>query len=273
MPTFKARVLFFHGYAQSALIFYAKSSALRKKLMKMGYKCVYLNGPDRLNPAEFPSNDVMSKFNTITVEEGKPSNLRGWWMKSPNDNTIHIDKAIDTIKQYVNENKVIEEDDEDFKQDITKEDEKLPIVGVIGFSQGAGLIGLLMSKFKELFNIDLQFAILYSGFKIETHKGSVNEMYDSYYKGYTGDYKVLHVIGELDTVVSEERTMNMYKCSQEISTLLSHPGGHFVPNSKLYVEKVTNWILSLEQEEQKEPNKKDDDLDDLLNMMDSIGKA
>lgn len=241
--------------------------------MKMGYKCVYLNGPDRLSPAEFPSNDVLSKYNTITVEDGQPSNLRGWWVKSPNDKTIHTEKAIETIKQYVDKNKIIEEEEE-FHQDITDEDKNLPIVGAIGFSQGAGALGVLMSKFKDLFDIDLQFAVLYSGFKIDTLSGSGNEIYDSYYKGYTGNFKVLHVIGELDTVVSEERTMNMYNCSKEISTLLSHPGGHFVPNSKIYVEKVANWIVSLEQSEKEpEKEKKEDDLDDLLNMMDSIGKA
>ena len=69
--------------------------------------------------------------------------------------------------------------------------------------------------------------------------------------------------------------MSLYNITKEKSDLLKHPGGHFVPNSKLYIDQVVNWIQSDDKpkETEKEEKKADDDIDSLLEMMDNIGKA
>lgn len=271
MPAFKGRILFFHGYAQSSLIFYAKTSALRKKLIKLGYKCIYLNGPCKLTPADFPSTDSLSKFNSVPLSDNGETFYRAWWIKPANTNDhVSLEEGIDTVRDYIDNNRII--DDEDLKQDIKQEDQKLPILGLIGFSQGSGFAGLLMNKFDQMFGTDLKFSILYSGFKLDTTKGTGNENYNDYYTtSKNPKFKVLHVLGELDTVVSDERSMKLYDYSKDYSTILKHPGGHFVPNSKIYVEQVTNWINQLEQDDSK--SEKPDNLDDILNMMDNIGKV
>lgn len=284
MPAYKGRVLFFHGYTQSSLIFYAKTSALRKKLIKLNYKCIYLNGPYKLTPADFPSNDVLSKFNSVPVSDDGDTNLRAWWVK-PNklNENVLMDSSFDTIKDYIDNNKLIE--DEDLVQKLDDDDKNLPVMGLIGFSQGSALIGLIMNKFNRLFNTDLKFVILYSGFKLNTSEGSGNESYNHYYdidqkseEFKKNNFRVLHVHGELDTVVSEERAMTLYKYSKDYSDLLRHPGGHFVPNSKIYVEQVTNWISQSsarqpEADGEQKPKPKEENLDDLLEMMDNIGKV
>lgn len=292
MPPYKGRVLFFHGYTQSSLIFYAKSSALRKKLIKLNYKCIYLNGPYKLTPADFPSNDVLSKFNSVPVNDDNETNLRAWWIK-PNklNENVLLDASIDAIRDYIDNNTIIE--DEDLDQKLDSDDKHLPIVGIIGFSQGSALAGLLMNRFNEMFNTDLKFVIVYAGFKLNTAKASGNEHYDHYYHvdkdiRAKNHFKVLHVYGELDTVMSEDRAMELYDYSKDYSDILRHPGGHFVPNSKVYVEQVCNWIGRIEddgkqkdgeqkdgeqKDDKKNDDKKEESMDELLDMMDSIGKV
>ncbi|KAK6880633.1 Family of serine hydrolases 3 [Candida tropicalis] len=277
---YKGKILFLHGYTQSASLFYAKTSALRKKLMKLGYKCVYLNGPYVLTPADLPSTDSLSKFGSSTKTD--EMTYRAWWVKkdATNDN-IDVDDSIETIKKYINNGEIIP--DEDMKMEPeTEEERKLPIVGIIGFSQGAAFGGLIAHKFHELFETEpLKFVVLYSGFKLDTSKKAGNNKYDSHYpqteeEVVNSHFKYLHVYGELDTVVEEARAYTLYDLTKSSSELLKHPGGHFVPNSKLYVDQVTNWIqVNLEKKEESKPKaeEKKDDIDSLLEMMDNFGKA
>lgn len=282
MPNYNGRVLFFHGYTQSSSIFYAKTSALRKRLIKLNYKCIYLNGPTRLMPSDLPSNDALSKFGSVTTDNNDDTDYRSWWVKPhlTNSNVI-LESAFDTVKDYVNNNRVIE--DADYKDNIEDSDKDLPIVGLVGFSQGSAMVGLLLKKALEFGLDNLQFVVLYAGFKLDTSKGSGNEKYSDYY-GDNPDlkFKILHVYGELDTVMPEERVMSLYNTFKSNSDLLKHPGGHFVPNSKAYVDQVTNWIQSpgknekrdeKRDDEKDDEKKKEDDIDDLLEMMDTIGKA
>ncbi|CAH6722186.1 family of serine hydrolases 3 [[Candida] jaroonii] len=246
----KGRILFIHGYTQNSQTFYAKTSALRKKLIKSGYEPVYLNGPLLLTPADFPGEDF-GKF------QSGDDDFRAWWIKPGQTNAgIDITEAIDTVKKYVDEENA--EGKETTKQDI---------VGVIGFSQGAALGGLIHNKFEELFGHTLKFSILYSGFKLDTSKNSGNEDLKQYYPSKPNG-KILHVIGELDTVIDESRALSLVDVLG--GDILKHPGGHFVPNSKVYVEKVVAWIASTEVEPKAE-EKEDKEEEDILAMMDKLG--
>lgn len=272
---YKGKILFLHGYTQSSSLFYAKTSALRKKLIKLNYLPVYLNAPIVLTPAQLPNGEDLAQFNS-TALDGDDSN-RAWWTKkdATNDN-IELEDSFEAIKNYVQKGEIIP--DSDMKEEAAHcEDYKdLPIVGLIGFSQGAALGSLIAYRFHEIFDTSdkLKFAILYSGFKLNTKKGSGNEHYDKYYKKDTDhEIKLLHVIGELDTVVEEDRGMSMYKHSSEHSDLLKHPGGHFVPNSRIYIDQVTNWLQATMEPKKEEAKNEDDDFDALMDMMDNLGKA
>lgn len=244
----KGRILFIHGYTQNSQTFYAKTSALRKKLIKSGYEPVYLNGPLLLTPADFPGEDL-GKF------QSGDDDFRAWWIKPGQTNAgIDISEAIDTVKKYVDEEQ-------------TEETKKQDIVGVIGFSQGAALGGMIHNKFEELFGYTLKFSILYSGFKLDTSKASGNENLKQYYPEKPGG-NILHVIGELDTVIEESRALSLVDVLG--GDVLKHPGGHFVPNSKLYVEKVVAWITSTETPKAEE-KKQETEEEDILAMMDKLG--
>lgn len=274
--SYKGRVVFLHGYTQSSSIFYAKLSALRKKLQKLGYKAVYLNGPCKLTAAQLPSSDALSKFNTV-VSEDEDLNYRAWWTKKHVTNTeVDLTASVDAVRDYIENGTIIPDPDQ--KDDYEEGDKELPILGLVGFSQGASMAGLLTHKFGELFGSKtLKFAVLYSGFKLDTSKGSGNEQYDSYYPKDSGEgdgIRYLHVYGELDTVVADDRALTFYNVVKKSSDLLKHPGGHFVPNSKLLIDQVTNWIQHADSDEVEEKKEVDeDDLDALMDMMDNLGKA
>ncbi|CAK9441550.1 uncharacterized protein LODBEIA_P54180 [Lodderomyces beijingensis] len=289
------RILFFHGYTQNAALFRAKTSALRKKLQKFGFNCIYLNAPYVLSPADLPTTDSLSKFGSATSGEESPVTYRGWWIKPNKSNDcIDLDLSIAAVRDYVQSGEIIADDEKEEKSESKSKgksqegSEDGDVVGLIGFSQGASFAGLIAEKFNELFGArghHVKFVVCYSGFKLDTSPRSGNEKYQGYYRGGgDGRLRYLHVYGELDTVVDETRSLTLYQAKQSVSDVLKHPGGHFVPNSKLYVDQVCGWVSNVMNGEEPEKSEKqgndndnkkskDDDIDELLAMMDGFGKA
>ena len=82
----------------------------------------------------------------------------------------------------------------------------------------------------------LKFAVSYSGFAsdIPEHRAF-----------YVPKIKtpMLHVIGSLDTVVIEKRSLALVDACEEPRRVVYHPGGHFVPSSqKEYVSALVGFI-------------------------------
>lgn len=258
-----------HGFVQSDVIFRQKTGGLRKVLKKIGYELYYPCGTELvdtsvLNEGSNNSKDIAQEFNTETTTENK---YYGWWLRNKGSEN----KFDHTIPQKTY----------DYLHDFCKENG--PFDGIIGFSQGAGLAGYLATSFNKILNLTLneqprlKFVILFSGFKLEP------EQYQAQYTQTTSWIPSLHVQGELDNVVPEERSMKIYDVwGDDAKTLLKHPGSHFIPNSKPFVSQVANWIVHYTQDIPKEPEesakpKKLSDKtpnsldDDLMEMMDSIG--
>ncbi|SCV05881.1 LANO_0H17238g1_1 [Lachancea nothofagi CBS 11611] len=255
------KVLMLHGYAQSGSIFYAKSSGFRKSLAKLGYELYYPCAPNRIAGADIRDmSELAATFNT----QAGTDDIFGWWLKDPNDQYKVPQKTIDFLHDYIIENG--------------------PFDGIMGFSQGAGYAGYLCSDVRKLLNLteeqqpDFKFFVSFSGFRMAP------EWFQEQYNKSPITVPSLHVLGELDTVVESSRVMRLYEsCSPESRALLKHPGGHFVPNGKGFVTKVTNWLQMLgSSDSQPETsdttatvqNSTQPDLDDdLLAMIDGLGKA
>lgn len=272
----KAKVLFLHGYTQSLLNFYSKSSALRKRLIKEGYLPVYLNGAVALTAADLPQSDELERYGgqiTTQVDPQAPQ-CRGWWRHDYSNPKMNLAPAIQTIKAYLDDGSIIP--DPDLKQvPETEEERKLPIAAVVGFSQGAGCAAFISHRFQELFGVPPpRNWILYAGFKVKTEPGLGNEDWDYLYPkpGETSNLRFLHVYGELDTVIGRDRLLSFYELVKDNSEVLTHPGGHYVPNSKPLVNLVVNWLEAANKEEpEKAPEK--ESIDDILCMVDLMGKA
>lgn len=259
-----------HGFVQSGKIFSSKTGGLRKSLKKMGYELYYPTAPltvdkqmiKKLHRSENEDGkeeiDIASEFSTSNTTD----DLNGWYIRDgPGLSDFKVEQiTLDYLHDYVVQNG--------------------PFEGLVGFSQGAGLAGYLLTNFNGILNLSpeqqppLKFFISFSGFKFEPKR---------FQKSYIKKVSVpsLHVQGELDTVVTEARSGALFDCFEENSrALLKHPGGHFVPNSKPFVMQVCGWIQSVMSPESNKDSlsssqeREKPDLDeDLLSMIDSIGKV
>ncbi|KAF8538449.1 serine hydrolase FSH [Trichophaea hybrida] len=220
-------LLFLHGYTQSGPNFSAKTKAVQKSLLKAFGASTTLHfptAPHRLLLTDIPG--------TPTTEE--PSDAFAWWRRSDTTGEyVGISDTLQFLSQYL--------------------DTHGPFTGVIGFSQGAALAGILASILErgdrpEGFTTghgEMKFAVCYSGFRAP-------ERYEGWYEPRIRT-KVLNVIGSLDTVVDEERTMAFVRaCEKGEERLVFHPGGHYLPATKSMVGVLVGFIRSCEEVKEEE---------------------
>jgi dihydrofolate reductase len=140
-----------------------------------------------------------------------------------------------------------------------------PFDGVIGFSQGACLAAMVASllegpsrrdafaqaqrrsslaipypsSFEALDHPPLKFCLSYCGFVMP------GERYRGFYE-HNIQTPVCNFIGSLDTLVEEARTQALVDaCGGPRRTqVVTHPGGHFVPSGKPYLDAAASFIKS-----------------------------
>lgn len=243
----KGTILCLHGFAQNGVVFSTKASGIRKMLKKAGYHTVFIDGPIELTPADLPF-----AASSLGADEKAPEvKFRGWVYTQAEK--FDIQPSLDAIKKAYQESG--------------------PFVGIIGFSQGSGIAGAILSSFDEVVGdkkaLDhLKFAILYSGFIFDNK--SVQHYYE---KKIT--LPTLHVIGELDTLVSNERSQKLADLCEN-ATVMKHPGGHYCPSTKDLLKAEIAWVTSVvEKTKNKESGaaEADDDILKLAEQMDNLGKA
>lgn len=107
----------------------------------------------------------------------------------------------------------------------------------------------------EIHQPPLKFCISYSGFFAP-------------YEGYTGFYnpplktKILHVIGSLDSVVEEHRSVALVEASEkETREVLYHPGGHFVPMGKEFGNVAVGFMVKCLEERSPDIEESVEDMD------------
>lgn len=128
------------------------------------------------------------------------------------------------------------------------------IAGVVGFSQGGSMSGMLAAAMeadrevpegsecavwvKEVRDANggqpLEFAVVYSGFYALVEE--LKWLYEPKIKTPT-----LHFIGGLDTVVDESRSRGLIERCEE-PVVFTHPGGHHVPVSKEWAMPLVGFI-------------------------------
>ncbi|CAK5278161.1 unnamed protein product [Mycena citricolor] len=119
--------------------------------------------------------------------------------------------------------------------------------GVFGFSQGAGMAGLLSAMLErpesyQPFLIDGQpphppfkFCVAVSGFRLNGAIG--DSVFATTYKTPT-----LHVIGKTDIIVVEERSRKLVDLN-ESPRVEEHDGGHFVPSKGNWRKFLAAYLL------------------------------
>ncbi|XP_077978433.1 esterase OVCA2-like isoform X4 [Glandiceps talaboti] len=200
-------ILCIHGYRyvdivypwiQNAQSFRERTGSLRKILKKVA-EFVFITAPNVVPPLEGASN---------SGDGSQADDQCGWWFSRQDDYFDASDKT-DVNKGF---DKTLQLLENVFK-------EQGPFDGVLGFSQGATVVGFLCALKDDpgsCFQFD--FAILVAGFH------SLSSMHDQYYsKPIT--CPTLHVYGDTDRVI---------------------PKGHFIPASspqkKVYLEYLQSWL-------------------------------
>ncbi|KAF2022334.1 FSH1-domain-containing protein [Aaosphaeria arxii CBS 175.79] len=243
-PTRPIKLLMIHGYTQSGPLFYAKTRALEKILIKSfpaGVSLHYPTGPIRLSPADEPF--LATRDGGETPED--EIDAWAWWKKKGQGD------------QYVYEGL-----DRGFAQLATALKEEGPFDGVIGFSQGACATGLLASALepgrKEVFEklqkeggiefpsslLDASGETIHPPFKFAvSYSGFAPVGVDAYRAFFEPKIKtpLLHFIGCLDTVVEEKRSLAYIDTCEQPATLY-HPGGHILASQKIHVTALIRYI-------------------------------
>lgn len=243
----KGTILCLHGFAQNGVVFSVKASGIRKALKKAGYHTVFIDAPIVLTPADLP----FAAAKLGADDKAEDVNFRGWVYTQAEK--FDIQPSLDVVKKAYEEHG--------------------PFVGIMGFSQGSGITGAILSSFNEVVGDEkateaLKFAILYSGFKFDNE--SVQHYYD---KRIT--LPTLHVIGELDTLVSNERSLKFAELCDD-ATILKHPGGHYCPSTKDLLKKEVAWVTSVvdgTREKKDDQAGSEDEISKLASQMDNLGKA
>lgn len=247
------KLLMLHGYTQSGSLFHAKSRALTKHIQKAlplhEVTASYPTAPLRLRPSDIPGYEPS--------DTGIPDDdieAYGWWRRSNSANPplyTGIEEGLSAVAKV-----------------LTDEG---PFDGVIGFSQGAALAGMVAGLLepgrKEVFaqfakedsegaagmsfpsafdeatgfrHPPLKFALCYSGFR------APGPRYRGFYDNPPIQTPVLHILGSLDAVVDEGRSRALIDACQgqpeKEGLVIWHPGGHFLPSQRPYLDAAVRFI-------------------------------
>ncbi|KAI1616970.1 dihydrofolate reductase [Exophiala viscosa] len=258
------KILMLHGYTQSGALFHAKTRATEKRLQKAfpGISFSYPTGPLRLRPSDVPGFDPASSEDPDSIE------AYGWWRRADTADPPEYDGLEDGLQTVA---KVLESEG--------------PFDGVIGFSQGAALAAMVASllegesrkqafekaksrsplaisfpaSFERLDHPPLKFCAAYCGFR------APGERYRGFYEDPHIQTPVCHFIGSLDSVVEESRTQALVDATggPEKTQVVTHPGGHFVPSGKPYLDAIAAFIQQKmsSQDQKKDQEERVEDMD------------
>lgn len=184
------RVLVLHSNRQSPFIFQKRTKAILSKMVGPGSTLVYASAPHKYVA------QGEAKLNSKHVQASEADSTRCWWNASDDPETMiytGIEESIQYVDQVAQTNG--------------------PFDGIIGFSQGgtlAGVIAALVSdKSPRVQNIakTLQFTVIISGFYIrDVRPEFVNLNGPKRDKGNPINIPSFHVWGLNDTLVYPERS-------------------------------------------------------------------
>lgn len=259
------KILMLHGYTQNGSLFHAKTKVMEKFLLKVfpGIELHYPTGPSRLKPSDVPGFDL-SQLDS----NGDGVEAYGWWRRSNTSDPPEYAGLAEGLKVITD-----------------TLDLHGPFDGVMGFSQGAAAAAMVASllegesrkqafqaaqkdskfgiaypaSFEALDHPPLKFCISYSGFV------APGERYRGFYERPTIQTPMCHVIGSLDTVVEESRTQALVDAAggADKTQVVMHPGGHFVPSGKQYLEIIAGFIKSATSPKADSQAEKEENVEDM----------
>ncbi|KIW04075.1 uncharacterized protein PV09_04892 [Verruconis gallopava] len=273
------KILMLHGYTQNGPLFRSKTRALEKNLQKAfphrSVQLSYPTAPIKLYKSDIPNWDDpngTAGFENQDAGGEEAPDAWGWWRRKGEKEPYTYDGMENGFARCA---------------EVLKAEG--PFDGVIGFSQGGALAGMLASalepgrreafekaqahggmRFPEALEEDtgfvtdvvhppFKFAVSYSGFGAGN-----NALYRAFYEPKIKT-PMLHYIGTMDTVVEEKRSLRLADACEDRGKegrIVYHPGGHFLPSSQ---RQVVAPLLAFIKEtvEGPEQGKKEEDAADM----------
>lgn len=254
------------GFTQSGPKFHDKTRALEKAIIKAfpSTTLYYPTGPLPLRPADVPGFVPSSQDN----EDEDDIDSFAWWRRQNGDSSLYngMDRGLGKIAETIQQ--------------------EGPFDGAIGFSQGAAAAAIVASlldlgrkaAFEAVHQQDprklqypssflndkgqpiqppLKFAIVYSGF------AAPFELYSGFYEPKI-ETPILHFLGSVDTLVDEKRGRVLIdSCNGGEERVVTHPGGHFLPSQKIWLDAAVGFIRNCVSETQNRSVQQDESVEDM----------
>ncbi|KAE8912696.1 hypothetical protein PF005_g13020 [Phytophthora fragariae] len=218
----KYRVLCLHGYRQDALKLRGRIAALRRTF-KSSVEFVCLDAPFDV-PYE-PTSEEHAKYG----ETGENVRQLKWFDFIRDEETgqyllERVDEAVEYVASFVGK--------------------EGPFDGIFGFSQGGTMASLILQR--QVSALESPFAFRFAFFVSAGACGDPK---------YASDVKVdlpsLHIIGETDAVVDNERSLALRDLFVD-AKLLMHPGGHYIPTNKEPKDAFRAFFKELREADEKQ---------------------
>ena len=209
----KLKILCLHGYRQNEQMFREKTGAMRK-LLKSKADFIFVSAPHVIPEAE-------------NLARSPEQCERGWWFSRPDQSYNALDET-DISSGY----------DESISYTLQVLEQHGPFDGILGFSQGASLLSLLVhlqqNKPTLFEHKTFKFAIFVSGFK---------SLITSHLQCYSTPFELpsFHIMGSGDHVIppiSSEVLAEQFPSA----VIYRHSGGHYVPANPELRDKLRTFL-------------------------------
>lgn len=234
--------LCFHGFSQNGLVFRQRTGSIRTKTLKREYEFVFLDAPHRVDGV-FDVDDVNDEKNIEKREneETAMGTMRSWWLAGENVSSGATKAKDGSWIRPAKSTKIVRlEETVALIENALKEHEGR-VRALVGFSQGATLIGILKRVKPELFE-NVRRVVSVAGFDPLDARFYEKDGFD---EKSVIDVPSMHVHGKNDALVTRDRSDRLRDkfYNKEKSVVFEHEGGHGVPSSREFREAFEKFLL------------------------------
>ncbi|CEH12253.1 Phospholipase/carboxyhydrolase [Ceraceosorus bombacis] len=211
------KILAFHSYTSNAANFSKRLGALRKTLAPIA-TLHFVQAPITVPPMLLEEDTHRSWWKSTDLTEEEMKNVKITEEDEhfgPPQKYVGLEKSVDLV------NRIVEAEG--------------PFHGVLGFSQGTTMAGIMVSAFEDPARLPgfklppsqgrLRFCIAVSGFKAR------DKNLTSLFPERGIQTPVLHVLGRNDYITDKHRTGTLVNAFASTSRVVYHDGGHLTPTT------------------------------------------
>ena len=242
--------LCFHGFSQNGLVFRQRTGSIRTKKLKREYEFVFLDAPHCVDGVF--DVDVNDEKNIEKRENEKTAmeTMRSWWLAGENVSSGATKAKDGSWIRPAKSTKIVRlEETVALIENALKEHEGR-VRALVGFSQGATLIGILKRVKPELFE-NVRRVVSVAGFDPLDARFYEKDGFD---EKSVIDVPSMHVHGKNDALVTRDRSDRLRDkfYNKEKSVVFEHEGGHGVPTSREFREAFEKFLLMIPDGEGKD---------------------